>query len=147
MNRKEFKLMCESFNKFLVTEHMGHSQQTDDLLEKVPEAFKRIINGSEEWHCASDYLAEYDADNKDQIVKFFAGVAEELGCSVDEMLVIDHQDGDYAHGPELEYAFEDNVFRINGESLKGYYDDVYYFVAPGKFKEYNYALEGGEDWD
>ena len=95
MKNKEFKLLVENFNKFLLNEHIGHSQDDIRLFDAIPDEFKDYINDTIEWYNGESWMAETDhggdQDAEDDEKLLFEEVAKACGCNVKDLLVT-HED-------------------------------------------------------
>lgn len=138
MKNKEFKVLIEGFNKFLINEHMGHSADDVRLFDAIPDEFGDYINDQMMWFNGESWIAETDNDG-DQDAEadqrhFFEEVAKACGCQVKDLLVnFDdsyRDDLDYSGGSvsadDFLNSYRDGSglcgsFDMNGASLKGFY--------------------------
>ena len=138
MKNKDFKLLVEGFNRFLVKEHSGHSADDDRLFNAIPQEFSGYINDDFMWFNGESWIAETDhggdPDAEDDQRLLFDKVARACGCRVKDLLVhfednfID--DIDYGGGrvsaDDFLNSYRDGSglcgsFDMNGASLKGFY--------------------------
>ena len=138
MKNKDFKLLIEGFNKFLINEHMGHSQDDMRLFDAIPDAFKDYVNDQFMWFNGESWIAETDNDGdqdaEDDQRLLFEEVARACGCQVKDLLVhfddsfrddIDYGGG-RASSDDFLNSYRDGSglcgsFDMNGTSLKGFY--------------------------
>ena len=143
MKTNDFKLLIETFNNYLLNEHIGHTQKCTDLLSKVPAEFQPYVNDTLSWYNGDAWMVETDhggdQDAEDDQRLLFEEVAKACGCKVDELLVnfVDNFVDDIDYGSQnqsgqqvraddflVSYRASGNLcgsFQINGESLKGFY--------------------------
>ena len=140
MKNKDFKLLIEGFNKFLLNEHIGHTAQCTKLFASIPTEFQHYINDTMNWYNGDAWIIETDhsgdLDSEADQMLLFQEVAKSCGCRVDELLVnfVDNfiDDVDYnnsSHSVRADdflrsYSSSGSLcgsFNINGESLKGFY--------------------------
>lgn len=142
MQKKEFKLMIEGFNKYLLNEHTGHTQKRSDLIAAVPQEFSEFINDNMMWFNGDAWMAETDhggnTDSEDDEKLLFEAVAKACGCNIDDLLVhhydalSDELDGNASVGVhDLTGTFIQphgnslcGEFTINGAVLKGFFVDT-----------------------
>ena len=91
MKKKEFKLLIEGFNKFLLNEHIGHTAQCSKLFAAIPSEFQPYVNDTLSWYNGDSWMSESDHDGdqeaEDDERLLFEEVAKACGCKVDELLV------------------------------------------------------------
>ena len=138
MKNRDFKLLVEGFNRFLINEHMGHSQDDIDLFAAIPQEFSDYINDQSMWFNGESWIAETDNDGdpdaEDDQRLLFEEVAKACGCQVKDLLVhFDdsfRDDLDYGGGSvsadDFLNSYRDGSglcgsFDMNGASLKGFY--------------------------
>jgi len=138
MKNKDFKLLVEGFNRFLINEHIGHSQDDTRLFDSIPDEFKDYINDQMMWFNGESWIAETDnagdQDAEDDQRLLFEEVARSCGCQVKDLLVnFDdsyRDDLDYSGGSvradDFLNSYRDGSglcgsFDMNGASLKGFY--------------------------
>ena len=136
MNKKEFKLLIENFNRFLLKEHQGHTQKCTDLFAAIPAEFQPYINDNMHWYNGDAWMSgvEHDSLEEEEDQKLlFEGVAKACGCNVEDLLVhfVDNFVDDLYMDQNIdEDDFLDSYksngtlcgsFDINGSSLKGFY--------------------------
>ena len=86
MKNKDFKLLVEGFNRFLMKEHIGHSHSAvdDRLFNAIPQEFSDYINDQMTWFNGDAYTSEIDfsgdKNSEDDHNLLFEKVAEALGC-------------------------------------------------------------------
>ena len=84
MKNKDFKLLIEGFNKFLINEHMGHTAQCSRLFNSIPAEFQPYVNDTLSWYNGDAYTSEIDfggdTNSEDDHNLLFEKVAEALGC-------------------------------------------------------------------
>ena len=145
MKTKDFKLLIEGFNDFLLNEHIGHTSQCTKLFDAIPVEFEHYINDNMHWYNGDSWLSEtdhgndLDAEADEKLL--FEEVAKACGCQVNELLV-NFVDGfvDEVHDTAVQPTNPDDFlgsyrssgshsgsgvmcgsFEINGVSLKGFY--------------------------
>ena len=142
--------MIEGFNKYLLNEHMGHTQKCSDLIAAVPQEFSEFINDNLMWFNGDAWMAETDhggnADSEADEKLLFESVAKACGCNVEDLLVhyydalSDELDDNASVGVhDLTGTFTQphgnslcGEFTINGAVLKGFFvDTVQKAVAAG----------------
>ena len=138
MKNKDFKLLVEGFNRFLMKEHVGHSADDDRLFDAIPDEFSDYINDTMMWFNGDSWIVETDhggdQDAEDDQRHLFEEVARACGCQVKDLLVnfddsyrddLDYSGGSvraddflnsYRDGSDLCGSFD-----MNGASLKGFY--------------------------
>ena len=138
MKNKDFKLLVEEFNRYLMKEHIGHSADDDRLLGAIPEEFSDYINEDISWYNGESWIVETDhggdQDAEDDQRHLFEEVARACGCQVKDLLVHfddnfydDVTDGGGSGNPQLFLdSYKDGSglcgsFDMNGASLKGFY--------------------------
>mgnify|MGYP001229050302 CR=1 FL=1 len=137
MKNKDFKLLVEGFNRFLIKEHSGHSADDDKLFSAIPQEFSDYINDQMMWFNGESWIAETDnggdPDAEDDQRYLFEEVARACGCQVKDLLVnFDdsyRDDLDYSGGPVKADDFLNSYvdgglcgsFNMNGAILKGFY--------------------------
>ena len=147
MKRKEFKLLIEEFNNFLIK---GTDGTEDVLFKNIPAAFKDLVCAETAWRAGERWLArwdewgyrepEYEADEK----KLLLAVADEFGRDVNEILVSHHSFDDAWHSNQhleskgydrgVHHLIDNYIppanpkhspltgkFVIDGETLDGFY--------------------------
>lgn len=138
MKRKDFKLLIEGFNRFLMKEHTGHGPDDIRLFDAIPQEFSDYINDQINWYNGESWIAEVDhggdQDAEDDQRLLFEEVARACGCQVKDLLVnfddalID--DLDYSGGNVSAHDFLNSYkdgnglcgsFEMNGVKLKGFY--------------------------
>ena len=91
MKNKDFKLLIEGFNKFLINEHIGHTAQCSRLFNLIPTEFQPYVNDTLSWYNGDAWMSESDhggdqaAEDDEKLL--FEEVAKACGCKVDELLV------------------------------------------------------------
>lgn len=86
MKNKEFKLLIESFNNFLMSESDAKSDETQKLFDAVPSEFKKYVNRDIGWINGLAWLKEPHVSLEDKA--HFEKLAEEFKCKVEDFLVI-----------------------------------------------------------
>tara|TARA_B100001989_G_C24440863_1_gene413872 strand:- start:224 stop:820 length:597 start_codon:yes stop_codon:yes gene_type:complete len=139
MKNKEFKLLIENFNKFLLKEHIKHDADDVRLLAAIPKEFSDYINDQMLWFNGESWILETDhgsdQDGEDDQRHLFEEVARACGCQVKDLLVnfddsyredmIDDSGDDISADDFLD-SYRDGSglcgsFDMNGASLKGFY--------------------------
>ena len=151
MYKKDFKLLIEGFDKFLLNEHIGHTDKCIELFKKIekdyPE-FKDYISDKFSWYSAEAWLSDtYDgtgpqADQERQDAEdYYRNVARECGCDYEDLLIGDidglsEEWGDMGvdHGPfTRSYTQTGGLcgeFDLGGKKLKGSETIGEIFIAP-----------------
>jgi len=134
MKNKEFKLLIEGFNNFLMSESDDKSDEdTQKLFDAVPSEFKKYVSSDIGWINGSDWLEEFREDEA-----HFEKLAKAFECEVEDFLVINvdefsdsvEYDG-LESGPFLDsFNSETRSFEIKGDFLKGYRDIHTLIVVP-----------------
>ena len=138
MKNKDFKLLVEGFNRFLIKEHRGYNSDDSRLFAAIPQEFADYINDQIMWFNGESYIAETDnggdqnADDDQRLL--FEEVARACGCQVKDLLVHFDQNFedeiDYGGGSVNSADFLNSYregsglcgsFDMNGVSLKGFY--------------------------
>lgn len=138
MKNKDFKLMIEGFNHFLMKESSSHTADDDRLLAAIPQEFSDYISDNMGWHNGDKWMSETDhgsdLDAEDDERHLFEEVARACGCQVKDLLVnfddTYRDDLDYSGGSvradDFLSSYRDGSglcgsFDMNGASLKGFY--------------------------
>lgn len=140
MKNKDFKLLLESFNKYLLNEHVGHTPQCSKLFDSIPDEFKDYINDSMNWHNGDAWMSETDhggdQDGEQDEKLLFEEVAKACGCKVEDLLVnfddsyrddiSDSQTSQQISAEDFLNSYQASgslcgSFEMNGVSLKGFY--------------------------
>ena len=91
MRNRNFKLLIECFNKFLLNEHIGHTSQCIKLFNLIPVEFQPYINDTINWHNGDKWMSETDhlgnINSEDDEKLLFKEVAKACGCQVKDLLV------------------------------------------------------------
>ena len=84
MKKKDFKLLIEGFNKFLLKEHIGHTAECTRLFAAIPNEFSDYINENSFWYNGDAWSAGVDHSGNQNAAAdhelLFKEVAEALGC-------------------------------------------------------------------
>jgi hypothetical protein len=91
MKKKEFKLLIEGFNKYLLNELNDHTDECIDLIAAIPDAFSDFINENFSWYNGIEWAngVDYsnDTDGEADAKLLFEAVAAACGCEVKDLLV------------------------------------------------------------
>ena len=132
MKTKEFKLLIEGFNKYLLNENEFSERKRKSLIAAVPEEFSVYLSDDSGWRDGNTWMAETDhsgdADSEADEKLLFEEVAEACGCNVGDLLVGYYDAVENAN--ELCKAFtlvSDTLcgeFKIGEGVVKGFYVDT-----------------------
>ena len=140
MKNKDFKLLLEDFNKYILNEHIGHTAQCLKLFDSIPDEFKDYINDSMNWHNGDAWMSETDhggdQDGEQDEKLLFEEVAKACGCKVEDLLVnfddsyrddiSDSQTSQQVSAEDFLNSYRASgslcgSFEMSGVSLKGFY--------------------------
>lgn len=137
MKNKDFKLLIEGFNHFLMKESSHHTADDDRLLAAIPQEFSDYISDNMGWHNGDKWMSETDhgsdLDAEADERHLFEEVARACGCQVKDLLVnfddslrdsLSYQG--VVSADDLLRSYRDGSglcgsFDMNGASLKGFY--------------------------
>lgn len=142
MKTKEFKLLIEGFNKYLLNENENEISEAKrkSLIAAVPEEFSVYLSDDSGWRDGNTWLAETDhrgnADSKADEELLFEEVAEACGCNVGDLLVGYYDAVENANELCKGFTLVDGTlcgeFKIGKVVVKGFYvDTVQKAVAAG----------------